>query len=623
MKIKLFLFVSFFCLSLTNDSRAQVVNAYAKVTAISGNELTLSNINETNHTFNVGEEVVIMQMQDNVIDGTTDASTFGTLGSIGSAGLYEVKTISAKTATTITLDSAPSNTYNTGTNSSVQVISFRLFGSPDYTTTADIAALDWDGNVGGIVAIRVAGTLTLNHNITANGAGFRGGVRSNNQGTVDCNTVWRTNSNTVAGEKGEGIYKRTDANYQYGRAKVLNGGGGGNRHNAGGGGGGNFTAGGEGGPGYNCSGSPVGGQGGLSLNSEISISRIFMGGGGGGGQQNNTVGSAGGDGGGIILISAVRVITTGACASRTISASGLNASNSGNDGSGGGGAGGSIIFEVNNFSILPGCPVITTANGGNGGTTNNGSAHGGGGGGGQGRIIFSGATPTNVTVSTNNGTAGCNNNSNPCSNQAGSPGGSNNTGISDNVGDSPLPVSLVYFAGVYREESRSIELKWTTASELNNDYFSLERSTDGVKFELLTTLKGKGTTPATNRYRFEDVDVARNVYYYRLSQTDFDGTTEFLRVIRVDKNVYTTNVWVYPNPVHKEEFLTVDLDGFESGEYSISIFGKSGAQLIQDRFTIEKDFYSLRINVKNLETGIYTLKLVSSTTIYYRRIIIY
>src|SRR5579871_3234285 len=68
------------------------INSYARVTAISGKTLTLSNINQTYHTFTAGEQVLIVQMQDAVIGSTANDNTSGGLGTIGAAGLYETQT---------------------------------------------------------------------------------------------------------------------------------------------------------------------------------------------------------------------------------------------------------------------------------------------------------------------------------------------------------------------------------------------------------------------------------------------------------------------------------------------------------------------------------------------------
>ncbi|MES2133468.1 MAG: T9SS C-terminal target domain-containing protein, partial [Bacteroidota bacterium] len=295
---KFLVLISFFaCWS----AKAQIVNAYAKVSSISGTTFTVTNVNESNHTFAVGNKIIIMQMQDDVIGAnTTDASTFGDLSTISSAGLYEIGIISSRlpatgTPTSITVSSALANAYHTGTNSSLQIISFRNMGS-NYTTSAAITGLAWDGNVGGVIAFEVTNTLTLNHPISADVIGFRKGLINTNATAGSClPTLFRTSANSEA-FKGEGIYKSTDVNYTNARGKILSGGGGGNQHNAGGGGGGNYSKGGDGGFGYSCgSGANAsGGFGGIALNSYIASNRIFMGGGGGGGQQNNTVGLDGG-----------------------------------------------------------------------------------------------------------------------------------------------------------------------------------------------------------------------------------------------------------------------------------------------------------------------------------------
>ncbi len=152
---KLFLFLAL-CLSC-NFAVAQVVNGYAKVTAISSATLTLSNVNEAADTFEDNEWVVIMQMQGDVIGTTTDVVGFGNLSSINSTGLYEIRQIDSHTEsggvpTSITLKNTPNFTYDICTNCSVQIITFKKFGTTDYTTTANMSALPWDGNIGGVLA---------------------------------------------------------------------------------------------------------------------------------------------------------------------------------------------------------------------------------------------------------------------------------------------------------------------------------------------------------------------------------------------------------------------------------------------------------------------------------------
>ncbi|MFN3315426.1 MAG: hypothetical protein ACK40K_01345, partial [Raineya sp.] len=325
-----------------NSLFAQVINGYARVTGISGTSITISTatgeINETADTFDNGDLIIIMQMQDNVIGSTANDATFGNLGSITSTGLYEVRQIVSQVSgppRILTIDAPLSNTYNVGANSSVQIITFRRLGSPNYTSTANMSALTWNGNIGGVLAIDVPGIFTLGHHLSADGAGFRGAPEDANSmsnwsamPTPTCeDAIFFASFPGPRAPKGEGIYRNTNPNFVAARGKILNGGGGGNSHNGGGGGGGNFSAGGLGGWGWNCDAVSrnAGGQGGISLNAHININRVFMGGGGGAGERNNGFDAYGGAGGGIVIVRANTIQTTGACGTLNISANGLNA----------------------------------------------------------------------------------------------------------------------------------------------------------------------------------------------------------------------------------------------------------------------------------------------------------
>ena len=588
------------------------LNAYAKVSSVSGsNVLALSNVNIANHTFTVGGQVIIMQMQDDVIGtNTTNASSFGNLSAIANAGRYEIRTISAVTPTSgtptsVTITPALANTYNTGANSSVQLISFRNLGA-NYTTTANIGGLDWDGNVGGVVAFYVTNTLTLNHRVSADGLGFLGGAVSAAADEACANSVYITNSNLKA-FKGEGIYKNTSANFTNGRAKIINGGGGGSQNNTGGGGGGNYTAGGDGGLGWTCTAANSGyGIGGLSLVGQISASRIFMGGGGGGGQGNNGVSSPGGDGGGILLIKANTFSTNTTCGSSILlSANGFTAANSGNDGAGGGGAGGTIVIEASNFSVSATCALTISANGGGGGSVGNSGSHGGGAGGGQGAVIYSIAQPTvNVTTQTSNGAGGANNNT-------GSPtfaspgGGTSGTGIITGV-SGPLPIELVAFNA--EPQNYKVLLSWSTASERDNAYFTVERSSDGIEYNSIATVMGAGTSSSLKTYKTYDNQPPMGISYYRLKQTDFDGSYKHSALISLNFET-VLDFSFFPNPVKPGENITFRLNKNSLfKQMDVSVLDLNGKELLHQTLQTENKS-EFTLESLSLKEGVYLLKV--------------
>lgn len=587
------------------NSYNQVINGYAKITAITGTTLlTVNNVDETGDSFEDGDFAIVMQMQDDVIGANTaDNASFGDLGAIGSAGNYEVVVIDSHTEgagvpTTISLVNPLNQTYNIGANSSIQIITFPTFGTPDYTSTSDMIAKGWNGDVGGVVAFNVPGVLTLAHNVSADYAGFRG-ANLNAGGSVGCTggSNYRVTTGNNHADKGEGIYKATNGNYAAGRAKILNGGGGGNSHNAGGGGGSNFSAGGIGGPGWpNCA-PTAGGMGGIDLSAEISGMRIFMGGGGGSGEGNNGLAIGGRNGGGIVIIQADEIMTT--CGGGVIvSADGESVlSGSGNDGNGGGGAAGTILFDINTWNLDPGCPLTINNNGGDGGDVNHGGFHGGGGGGGLGPVIFTTAVPTtNVTINNGPGDGGEN-----CTGCASTDGGSgaNGDGVIS-LTTTPLPVELVDFK-VTLNSNLKVDITWTTKSEINNDYFVVERSFNGEIWEKIVKFYGAGNSSEELNYYTLDGNPFSGLSYYRLKQVDFDGSSTYsdLRSVKVERA--ESHIKVYPNPTANQ--LIIESENLSTER--VKIYNTLGQNMSANYHYIEIGTDKLELNVSALPSGVY------------------
>jgi hypothetical protein len=99
------------------------------------------------------------------------------------------------------------------------------------------------------------------------------------------------------------------------------------------------------------------------------------------------------------------------------------------------------------------------------------------------------------------------------------------------AGTTPLPVQLLGFSGQKTDEG--VLLKWSTASEINSDYFVVERSTESNSWEQLGRQPGAGNSSSVNIYYLKDREPARGMNYYRLSQVDFDGRTETFRTINI------------------------------------------------------------------------------------------
>lgn len=616
-------FIGWLCLciffSISGTSQT-LVNAYANVSNVSGKLLNVDNVDESNDSFEIGDYVIVMQMQDDVLGDTSNTSSFGNLGSIRSAGLYETFRISAISESgglpsTITLNADPNVSFNTGTAASVQIISFPELGSPNYSTTSDMAAKPWDGTTGGIIAFQVAGTLTLAHDISAEASGFRGAEDDVNATGGGCqDAVWKSRW-TIHAKKGEGLYKHSIGTIEAAKGKLINAGGGGAAHNGGGGGGGNYSAGGTGGLGWGCqheTSRSVGGIGGLDLSAHINEDRIFMGGGGGAGERNNGHSTGGGNGGGIILIKANEIATSGSCGSLKISANGETTPDIGNDGAGGAGAGGSIVIETNIWNVASGCTVDLESNGGDGGSSLSGGIHGGGGGGGQGTILFSILEPTlNTTVSTVPGNGGCGNTSSPCNSLADNGTGSPGDGIIESV-SGPLPVELLSFD--LSTSNGIVTSNWTTLSEINNDFFNIEKSKDGLEWTVVERISGAGTFNGTVNYESLDLNPFSGKSYYRLKQVDFDGTQKIYSPKSVTINVFD-NIQIYPNPADNE--LNVVFENDHS--FEIKIIDSKGAHI--EAKLVSNGFTKI-IDLSTIESGIYFVNIYDEGNSYMKRFVV-
>ena len=319
------------------------------------------------------------------------------------------------------------------------------------------------------------------------------------------------------------------------------------------------------------------------------------------GEGNNNLSTDGGNGGGIILIRADD-ISTGTCGGLTISANGEDISFAGNDGGGGGGAAGSIIFEVNTWSVSASCPLTVEANGGLGGSVGSSATHGGGGGGGQGVVFYSITEPSaNTTTTTNNGVGGCSNTSSPCNSQAGSGGGTDGDGILD-ISTGPLPIEIINFSGQIINDVA--HLFWTTASELNNDYFNVQHSTDGQNWQNILKVDGAGNSSISLDYEGLHTNPSLGINYYRLKQTDFNGTYSFEETISL--NYDENEMQVYPNPAYEEVFINKK----SIGEFNINIYNIYG-QIVQ----IELRSHSSNgviMDLSKLNSGVYFIELTKN-----------
>ncbi|MBK0383077.1 T9SS type A sorting domain-containing protein [Pedobacter sp. SD-b] len=169
-----------------------------------------------------------------------------------------------------------------------------------------------------------------------------------------------------------------------------------------------------------------------------------------------------------------------------------------------------------------------------------------------------------------------------------------------------LPITLSSFTG--KPSFDGVNLTWVTKSEINNDKFTILRSSDGKTFEEIATIKGKGNSSTTNIYNFKDLNPFSGVNYYQIKQTDFDGKSEAFNPISVNFNLtsLSNSISVYA----KNNNINLKLNWGSNETVNVSIFDLTGKRCYAKDHRIEKGNNGLTLNLeKPITPGIKILKV--------------
>jgi hypothetical protein len=167
-----------------------------------------------------------------------------------------------------------------------------------------------------------------------------------------------------------------------------------------------------------------------------------------------------------------------------------------------------------------------------------------------------------------------------------------------------LPIELVSFSSDCTENGT--ELTWWTASEYNNDYFSIFRSTDGIQWETIAQIDGAGNSKELLKYSYMDKFTNNSVAYYHLKQTDFDGRFDYSNII-AQKNCREVNTKfsIFPNPTNG--ILNLTYIGNKEEVIGISIFTLLGKCIYYS------DVFQSKITLETKEKGIFFMHLTTQS----------
>lgn len=185
----------------------------------------------------------------------------------------------------------------------------------------------------------------------------------------------------------------------------------------------------------------------------------------------------------------------------------------------------------------------------------------------------------------------------------------------------PLPVELVLFDAACKDEQTT--LSWVTASEINNDYFTLERScNENISlYETIAIIDGSGNSTTMREYSYVDKEETAGECYYRLSQTDFNGTTTVFTPIAINcnENASFNFVGALPNPAQNE--INVLFTSVSTDVVTLHMTDMFGKQLLEKEITPEIGLNKNVISLSNITTGIYFMKLTNGKKVFVKKIV--
>lgn len=169
--------------------------------------------------------------------------------------------------------------------------------------------------------------------------------------------------------------------------------------------------------------------------------------------------------------------------------------------------------------------------------------------------------------------------------------------LATSTASNPLPIELLSFSAA--NMGAFVHLTWTTATERNNDYFNIQRSTDGAEFSSIARIAGAGTSTREIDYQYGDESPLAGVSYYRLKQTDFDGKVTYSKVVKVDRDSEAV-LMVYPNPAS----VATGMKTFTNIKGSFTIYNSVGLPVLSKENSNEFD-------VSGLAAGVYLVRSAS------------
>ena len=176
-----------------------------------------------------------------------------------------------------------------------------------------------------------------------------------------------------------------------------------------------------------------------------------------------------------------------------------------------------------------------------------------------------------------------------------------------------LPVELLEFKATANSAIKNVDLLWVTASEIDNDYFVIERSTNASDWSPLDSVDGAGNSNAVLSYHYPDNNPYSGTSYYRLKQRDFDGTTEYSNIEVVNFEGLEI-ISLFPNPSNGE--VSISVKSSATGTLELKAYDSLGKLVSNEVFQVNEGVSNINTQI-NASDGKYFISAMMSNGQYY------
>lgn len=194
--------------------------------------------------------------------------------------------------------------------------------------------------------------------------------------------------------------------------------------------------------------------------------------------------------------------------------------------------------------------------------------------------------------------------------------------VTDGVASSStLPISLISFDANYVNDA--IELTWETASELNNNYFTIEKSSNAIDFKEIGKINGAGNSNEVLGYNYWDYSLIEEVSYYRLKQTDYDGQYSYSPILSVSKQKKPTEYNIDFYYSQSDNSFILEFVAYNKGDYNLEILNQMAQVSNSYSGSFEQGYNKLSFKADNYSPGINLMKFSVNGKFYSAKTIVY